>query len=518
MRWRAIPGCLLLVLSGCVEDSEPDTDNEPDMQVDASPPDMAPVIDAGDPPPDMRPLPDMLRPPMPGDPCADPVDLNAAGMGMGGEIHYQTQLSGQPSVLQGSCGGNGPEQVLSFVAPSAGRWYFSTDRPGTMFDTVLYVQTACGQPGSEIACNDDGGMGFQSQVAVDLAADQQVFVVLDSFGRAGGEATLAFGQASLSALDGPCDGITLICPEDTICYTDRGDGARTCRAIRERAVGEFCDPQGRLGPCVAGAVCYGFRAPTCEEVRERALGERCDPQGTLGPCVAGAICDGVRDDAICEEVRERQEGERCDPRGGTGPCAEGLVCRQLGERFDDTFCVVVEVLEEGAICALDGSTGQCEEGTLCQAADDMAPTCVRAEPACPDDWPVIDLNASPGGRGWRVEAALAPDAVVNTRLCRGAQARLANVFVFVAAADGRHTFETLPPAQGEGFDTLLDVRRFCGFAGNDSVIACDDDGGAMFYSRADVALAAGETVYVLVGPTIGDGGGYVLEVTGPGDP
>lgn len=511
-----IMSCLALVGVGCVEDSEPAGGDPPegDMRVDAAPPDpdMAEVVDAS-PPLDMRPLPDMLRPPPPGDPCAEPVDLNTAGMGMGGEVHYVTRLNPGPSALRGSCGGIGPEQALRFTAPAPGRWFFSTARPGTELDTVLYVQTACGQPGTEIACNDDTGQGgFQSVVAVDLEADQQVFVILDSFGREGGSVTLAIGQAGLSALGEPCDEVSRYCPEGTVCFGDRM--ARTCQAVRPRDIGEACDRQGRLGECVPGAVCYGFQAPICEAVRARQQGERCDPGGQLGACVEGTICYGFGDEATCEEVREREAGERCDLQGGIGPCAEGLACRRLGMGPNDTFCVEIEILPEGAICAVDGSAGECEAGTLCRAEGDRAPTCVVAEAACPADWPVVDLNASPGGRGWRVEGALGADAV-ETALCRN-QGRAANVYAFTAETAGRHTFETLPGA-GPGFDPLLDIRRFCGFVGPGSTVACDDDGGDMLQSRADVQLEEGETIFVLVGG-IGGGGAYVLEVTGPGAP
>ena len=501
-------GCLVALAAGCVQDTEPDTDNDTDMAVlDAAPtPDMVPA-DAGDP------RRDMMPPPTPDDPCADPVDLNAALMGMGGETQYQTRLGGQMSRLQGSCGGNGPEQVLEFVAPAAGRWFFTTARPDTTVDTVLYVQTECGQAASEIACNDDGGADFHSELSLDLQADQRVFVVLDGFGQEGGSVTLAVGQPAVSALGESCDDLTLSCPDGTTCFR-RGD-SRVCEEVRPREVGEACDRAGQLGACVAGSICYGFGNPVCEAVRERDVGERCDQAGELGACVAGSICYGLGEDAVCAEVRVRQEGERCDRQGGIGPCDAGLECRQLGEGFNDTFCVAVDILPEGALCAADGSTGRCEAGTLCQADGDMAPTCIAAERSCPDDWPAVDLNASPGGAGWRVEAALTPDTVVNTRLCRPGPLRDANVFVFVAEADGLHTFETLPPAQGEGFDTLLDVRGYCAFAGDDSVIACDDDGGAMFLSRADVVLAAGEAVYVLVGSVGAAGGAYALEVTGP---
>jgi hypothetical protein len=77
----------------------------------------------------------------------------------------------------GTCGGNGnPELGVLFTAPAAGTYTFDTH--GSQLHTVLYVLDGeCG--GTELACNDNGD-GPQSAVAVDLAADQTVTVIVDS--------------------------------------------------------------------------------------------------------------------------------------------------------------------------------------------------------------------------------------------------------------------------------------------------------------------------------------------------
>jgi len=92
--------------------------------------------------------------------------------------HTEMGMTSGSSQYVGSCGGNGPEIFYSFTATEAGSYTFDTF--GTGFDTVLYVMDAiCG--GNELGCDDDE-QGVQSQVIVDLAADQTVVIGVDGFG------------------------------------------------------------------------------------------------------------------------------------------------------------------------------------------------------------------------------------------------------------------------------------------------------------------------------------------------
>ena len=520
-RWTHALG-FALALTGCIEDVEPGED-QPDPTLDMQAADA--TVDMGDDRPEAGPRDGGPRPDMPmgRSACDALVDLNAVAEPSGELQVYRTSMPEQPGTQAGSCGGRGNEEALAFTAPRPGQWFFSTTGPGTTFDTVLYVRAGCAEAASELACNDDvPGSDFRSALAVDLEAGQTVFVIIDSYALASGGGTrdieLTFGLAAVVGVDEDCDDIGRSCADGTLCAPS-ADGQRTCQEVRERAIGEPCDQRGQLGPCVAGAVCYGFgEDAVCEEVRERQVDEACDPQGDLGPCVEGSVCTGGRDGSTCEEVRVREEGEPCDPRGGTGPCAEGLVCRQLGQNFDDTFCVEVEILPEGSICAVDGSAGRCEDGTLCQAEDGQAPMCVAAVSACPAEWPVVDLNDRPQGEGrWQTDGSTSvAGTTVMTPVCGNmARVRTANVFAFEPQVDGLHTFTADAIGGDRDFDTLLEIRRLCGFAAAESVLACDDDGGDGFNSRAAVPLTAGELVYVLVTGAGQDLGDYTLSVTAP---
>lgn len=84
--------------------------------------------------------------------------------------------NGEDDDFSGSCGGDGaPDVGYTFTAPAAGTYTFDTH--GSQLDTVIYVlDGTCS--GTELACDDDGD-GSQSALAVDLAADQTVTVVVD---------------------------------------------------------------------------------------------------------------------------------------------------------------------------------------------------------------------------------------------------------------------------------------------------------------------------------------------------
>lgn len=80
--------------------------------------------------------------------------------------------------LTSTCGGeNAPDVAFEWTAPSAGTWTFDTY--GSDFDTVLYALTSCG--GEELACNDDGPEGFQSELTLELTAGQTIVLVVDGF-------------------------------------------------------------------------------------------------------------------------------------------------------------------------------------------------------------------------------------------------------------------------------------------------------------------------------------------------
>lgn len=72
------------------------------------------------------------------------------------------------------------------------------DTNGSTFDTVLHVQSSCGDSGSEIACDDDGGSGVQSEVEFSVTDGTFYYVIVDGF------STSSSGNDVLNIREGSC--------------------------------------------------------------------------------------------------------------------------------------------------------------------------------------------------------------------------------------------------------------------------------------------------------------------------
>ena len=94
-----------------------------------------------------------------------------------GNTDFETNAS------QGSCGpGASNDVAYTFTAPAAGTYIFDTN--GSDFDTVLYYFAGSTCEGMEIECDDDGGIGLDSQLIIPMEADEQITLIID--GRFGG--------------------------------------------------------------------------------------------------------------------------------------------------------------------------------------------------------------------------------------------------------------------------------------------------------------------------------------------
>lgn len=149
---------------------------------------------------------------------------------------------GEVNSSSGSCGfGDAPDVAYTFTAPEAGTYIFDTE--GSAFDTVLYAFDGETCEGAELACNDQA-IGNQSRIVLDLAADQQITVVVDGWSTGQGDYILnvtspecgngnvEFGEAcDMDDLDGETcatqgfGGGTLAC--DASCNLD-ASGCDTC--------------------------------------------------------------------------------------------------------------------------------------------------------------------------------------------------------------------------------------------------------------------------------------------------
>ncbi len=115
--------------------------------------------------------------------CAEAAGMCAAPPTIppeGGTL--QVQPLGNRGTVFGTCGGRGPEAVLSWTPAEGGRW--TIDTCGNSRDTVLHIRTGgCAGQSAEIACNDDssGCAGGGARLQIPVLAGREYFVFADTF-------------------------------------------------------------------------------------------------------------------------------------------------------------------------------------------------------------------------------------------------------------------------------------------------------------------------------------------------
>ena len=127
----------------------------------------------------------------PGDRCDDPFVAGGYGTWTGSTTTFGADYAASCR----TAGGN--DVVYRFVAPDSGTMCAHTN--GSSYDTVLYVQTACGDSGSDVACDDDGGDGLQSEAEFTASAGTTYFFIVDGFSSG------SSGDYSFTIRRGPCD-------------------------------------------------------------------------------------------------------------------------------------------------------------------------------------------------------------------------------------------------------------------------------------------------------------------------
>ena len=124
------------------------------------------------------------------------------------ELLIGTTVNGNQSdsdiIGEGSCGGDGPSDVYRFTAPSTSTYHFIvSDQPfsnsQTSGDPLIYLRSYCSAlvPQLERGCNDDH-IDYNSGLAVDLTADETIYLFVDSFqGDSTGPYQLTVAQGDL---------------------------------------------------------------------------------------------------------------------------------------------------------------------------------------------------------------------------------------------------------------------------------------------------------------------------------
>ncbi len=234
-----------------------------------------------------------------------------------------------------TCGGAGPEVIYEIYVPERMVLVATTDFPATQVNTTLYLRERCGEPETELGCNDDADAsttGSSLTVAVDPG---YYYLIVDGRDLAG--STGAF-QLEVALFPG---------------------------------LGSSCDPEVEE-PCAPGLVCRtvpGAGAPTCEEP-VCSDGRDDDEDGHTD----------FPDDPGCTSDADADEADDC-PDGASCPdCANGVDDDADGQTDfpDDTGCTsagqIVEGCgdEEDAMLAIAGAV---TEGSTAGAHDDFDPAC-----------------------------------------------------------------------------------------------------------------------------------------------
>jgi hypothetical protein len=435
--------------------------------------------------------------------CDAPGDLTAA-LDPDGTYSVSGSTAGAAGTQSGECGGNGPESVFAFTAPSAGTWKFTTQLrgEGESYDTVLYVRTGCDDVASELTCNDDAG-NLQSAVSVLLEAGQTVFVFVDSYGADGGPFTLTATPFTADLAEGaacPVDGFSGACAEGLTCLAGDEAGIGACAVPVAPTVesGElYYDPATTvLAVRLSGQDLDGDLAGTSFNVF--------DADGNVIPLDPFGFGFPVQFDfQSIEHVDGQYTATLVWTSGVVGIAAAEFGVYDRNNAAESETPITLEAMappaaEVGGECDPQGGFSTCAAGALCDAAPE-APvgTCVEGVAECPAEYEANALVLDGCGVA-RFDGTLdgATDKV--TTSCGTEEERGDHVFTFTAPEAGDYVFQvwSVDPAA----NLTIDIRRFCGSRALASVVGCGTI-SAPVAIQLPVPLAAGETISAIVEST-----------------
>lgn len=394
-----------------------------------------------------------------GFPCQD-ADLGSVT----GASVASGNLGGEDDDINASCGGGGgADRVLAWTAPAAGIWTFDTATSD--FDTKLAIYTDCS---TEIGCNDDF-FGVQSQVQSDLAAGQEILIVVDGFNGSIGNWVLNITPPPVCG-DGvtgageTCDGADLA-GQDCLSQGFGGGGVLACAGDcgsfdTSGCISAFCGddvaqvPEACDGPDLAGQTCIELGV---------------SPSGTVSNCcfAHAAGCD----DAACQ----------------TTVCAADPFC--CNNSWDNICAREGAELCDPALCPDPTCTGTCTFDTS---------TCNADLAACIED--SIASNTGPS-----VSTGTTVGEDENIAQACGGGGSVDHVINFIVPADGTYTFDLV----GSSYDTVLSLSTGCG-----APFLCNDDSIGLI-SAITTDLTAGQQISIAVSGFGGNTGNYVLNITPP---
>jgi hypothetical protein len=400
----------------------------------------------------------------------------SAAVPVDGVYRIAGDSTGAPDLWAADCrASQGPEVLHAFTAPEAGDWVFST-QPDSINDTLMYVRRECvdiPDALNQLGCDDDGGVDLGSRVTVRLEQGETVYVVVEGYSNRSGTYGLVAQRATPPRLDAAS------------VVVDAGLGLGETQVTGLAGTDPVVDVRVTfVSPGAPELAVVVSLFPDAEPGEAVDLVETFDlPEGLLVDArltarVTLLTASGTESDPLVVPVavpRPIARGEACDlPPTLVRACAPTDVCLDLGG-----------------------------------AADPAPPACVDRLGECPAAWAVVDLDAAinPAG-GWSVQGDNSQTPYRTEAACDRGTGN-ADVYAFTAAVAGNYRFVTSMLAMG--VDTVLFARSACLDPAVDAELGCDDDGAGNLASELELALDAGETVYLFV-TRYGEerGGAYTL--------
>ncbi len=467
--------------------------------------------------------------PQPGAVCAAAREMPAFGA-------FQGDNGFAAAEIAGSCGGFiGGEQVFWFELDAATRVRLDTE--GSDADTVLYVQQACGDAFSELACDDDGGSGLASVVEFNARAGLRYYVVVDSAFLGGGGFVLNFRSADDLPPPPECErdfdcGLGEICQAGT-CVPEAVGG---CADDLDCRIGEIC----QAGACVADPGPAPGGQLACDRATELAAFGVIDGDssafGNSGAPSCQANATGPEQvftfqlDADTEVEIETLNNDfdpilsvrtacaeaaseiACDD-DGADPVFQSLVRFQA--RAGQRYFVVVDGYrgDEGEFQLRFEPVGgppdppepPVEPGDPCMGLCDAGDTCVRGY--CVPPPPAVCAGALPIEMLGRIEGRTGggPNQInPSTAGCTTRSTANEAIYILVLDEDMDVTVDT----EGSAYDTVLYMSARC-----ERETHCNDDGaGIGLASRISWAAQARVPYYIVVDGFGDQTGDYVLNV------
>jgi hypothetical protein len=185
-------------------------------------------------------------------PVATDVCARALPIEPGTVVHGSTE--GGADVLHGSCASSrfpGPDATYSLTLAAAARVRVTVESE-TRWDTGVYLRSACADPASELACNDDADDRFHALVSRTIDPGRYAITVDGYSADAHGPYTLAVETSPTSGSGVPGDGCADALPlsvgsrADGDSFAARDDVAASCGGAGPDQVFRFVLPRRAL--------------------------------------------------------------------------------------------------------------------------------------------------------------------------------------------------------------------------------------------------------------------------------